>query len=418
MLPTRLSVVAAHCCRHPVEALIRQWNYKAAITSATVRSLLFLVANATAGWPAALAAAATEFAYRAATAGFHGALTQHLGRVEPARVGWLAAMVCLPLLGHGGEMFVHWTRGTPNLGVSLAASMSLTALSTSFNLFAMRRGVLVVGVPGRQSLWSDLQMLPAVALAFVRMVFAGALRLAATATRAVAAVVARMATAALLVASVAVPTIAVLTPSPWAAKLAAFEDPPLTAYRAVRRIEVDNPRFKTAAWADVLTELTPGRGLEWRVLREGGSAMVRRRAIVKLLDGEVAAVRNGDPRRARIGDDNYLFGAAVAGDDGAVEVAVTPKRQEPLLLAGTIRLTPDGDLVEIRGLLAKSPSAWTRKTHVTRRYARLAGVRVPTEMVATAEMRLLGTSTLRMQYAYESVNGLPIATTSVHDGRP
>lgn len=164
--PPRLSAVVAYCARHPIDALVRRWNYKAAITSASARALLFLVTNASAGATAAVAAAATEFSYRAATSGFYGAITQHLGRVEPARIGWVAAMVCLPLAGHGGELLVHWWRGTPNLSASLVSSVCLTTLSTSFNLFAMRRGVLVVGVAGRRSLASDLRALPRLALAF------------------------------------------------------------------------------------------------------------------------------------------------------------------------------------------------------------------------------------------------------------
>ncbi len=124
--PARLIDVVRYCLRHPEDALIRRWNYKAAITSAGVRSVIFLVANASAGAEAATTAAATELAYRLVTAGFYGALTQHLGRVTPPRVGWLAAMVCLPLLGHSGELLVHWWRGTPNLGASLFASVGLT----------------------------------------------------------------------------------------------------------------------------------------------------------------------------------------------------------------------------------------------------------------------------------------------------
>jgi hypothetical protein len=164
--PVRLVDVLRLCVRHPVKALVRRWNYKAAVTSAGVRSALFLVTNLTAGPAAATTAAVTEFCYRLATAGFYGALTQHFGQVTPHRVGWLAAVICLPLLGHGGELLVHWWRGTPNLGASLIASVGLTVLSTSFNLFAMRRGVLVVGVPGRPGLLADLRVLPGLGLEF------------------------------------------------------------------------------------------------------------------------------------------------------------------------------------------------------------------------------------------------------------
>jgi hypothetical protein len=71
------------------------------------------------------------------------------------------------VLTHSLEFMVHWWRGTPELGVSIAASVAFTALSTSFNLFAMRQGALVVGAD-RQSLLSDLLAVPRLVAQFVR----------------------------------------------------------------------------------------------------------------------------------------------------------------------------------------------------------------------------------------------------------
>ena len=54
----------------------------------------------------------------------------------------VGATVILPLVSHGLEIVVHRARGTPELLVSILASASLTVLSTSFNVFTMRRGAL------------------------------------------------------------------------------------------------------------------------------------------------------------------------------------------------------------------------------------------------------------------------------------
>jgi hypothetical protein len=153
--------------RHPVRHLLRKWNYKAAITSATIRSVLFFIANISVGWTAATAAWSTEFVFRFATAGFYGAMTQAFRRVEPARTGLIAAMVALPLIAHSLELAVHWWRGTANLGLSIAVSLGFTAFSTSFNLFAMRRGILIVGEADRRSLVGDLRAMPRVVWAFI-----------------------------------------------------------------------------------------------------------------------------------------------------------------------------------------------------------------------------------------------------------
>jgi hypothetical protein len=74
--------------------------------------------------------------------------------------------VLLPLLGHSLELALHWSRGTPRLAESILASMVLTAFSTAFNLFAMRRGALIIG-DGSRSLVHDLVQMPTLVAAFL-----------------------------------------------------------------------------------------------------------------------------------------------------------------------------------------------------------------------------------------------------------
>jgi hypothetical protein len=157
--------------------LIQRWNWKSAVLSSVVRSGLFFAANLGAGAEAARAAFLTELIFRATTAGFYGALTQAFKEVRPPWLGTAVAIVALPAVSHGLEFFVHWTRGTARLAASLVVSIGFTALSTSFNLFAMRRGALIVG-PGSRSLWHDLRRaVPLVAL-FIAAPFRGAWRFA------------------------------------------------------------------------------------------------------------------------------------------------------------------------------------------------------------------------------------------------
>jgi hypothetical protein len=167
MEPTTVRGVLWWMLRHPWRALVCRWNYKSAVLSALMRASIFFGANRTAGLDAAVAAMITELCFRISTAGFYGAVTQGFRRVEPPQAGTIAAMVMLPALTHSLEFLVHWWRGTPELGVSMAASVMFTAISTSFNLFAMRRGAFVVGA-GHQSLFSDLVSLPRLVAQFVR----------------------------------------------------------------------------------------------------------------------------------------------------------------------------------------------------------------------------------------------------------
>lgn len=142
------------------------WNYKTAVLSSLVRSAIFFVSTVSAGLAAATGAMLAEFGFRFVTAGFYGALTQAFRRVEPPFLGTLGAVLVLPALGHLGEFVVHSVRGTPNLTAALTTSIAFTALSTAFNLFAMRRGTLIVGA-GQRPLVEDMRAMPKLLFLFV-----------------------------------------------------------------------------------------------------------------------------------------------------------------------------------------------------------------------------------------------------------
>lgn len=154
--------------RHPIQLLIVRWNWKAAIMSSLIRASIFFVANVSVGVDAALAAMNTEFLYRACTAGFYAALTQSFRHARPAWQATLTAMVLLPLVSHSIELLIHWWRGTPKLAVSILASACFTALSTAYNLFAMRHGALIVGQDA-STLGEDLRRTPAILWKFVQV---------------------------------------------------------------------------------------------------------------------------------------------------------------------------------------------------------------------------------------------------------
>jgi hypothetical protein len=162
----RVGAVLRNLVRHPARLLVRRWNWKSAALSAVSRGLLFFGVNLVAGLRAAVAALMTEVVFRAATAGFYGAITQAFRHAEPRWAASLSAMVLLPTLTHSLELGVHWARGTVLLGPSILASVAFTAITTVFSLFAMRHGAFIVGT-GRQSLGQDLQRVPWLLLSFI-----------------------------------------------------------------------------------------------------------------------------------------------------------------------------------------------------------------------------------------------------------
>jgi hypothetical protein len=155
-----------HLLREPVKYLLHRWNWKSALLSSILRAALFFATNLSAGLPAAVAAMKTELVFRGVTSGFYGAITEAFREAEPPWAAAATVMVLLPLANHSIELLVHWMRGTQKLLSSILASVILTAFSTLFNFYVMRRGALIVG-SGRGSLGTDLLRLPRLALDFV-----------------------------------------------------------------------------------------------------------------------------------------------------------------------------------------------------------------------------------------------------------
>ena len=151
--------------RHPIARIVRRWNWKSALLSSLFRATIFFTANLSAGLDAAYAAMLTELVFRGITSGFYGGLTQSFRHATPHWLASIAMMVLLPFCTHVSEFLVHWLRGTERLAESLTLSVAFTVISTLFNLFAMRRGVLIVG-EGRGSLLADLRQIPRLIVLF------------------------------------------------------------------------------------------------------------------------------------------------------------------------------------------------------------------------------------------------------------
>ena len=143
----------------PRKYLVGRWNWKSAVLSSWFRAAIFFFVNLTAGWSAAVAAMSTELVFRGITSGFYGAISEGFAEAEPQWAAALCVMVAVPAMNHSLEFGVHWLRGTQKLMPSIAASVVFTVLSTLFNLYAMRRGALIVGA-GRGSLLEDLRRSP------------------------------------------------------------------------------------------------------------------------------------------------------------------------------------------------------------------------------------------------------------------
>jgi len=135
------------------------WNWKAATLSATGRAPIFLAATLSHGWHAAVVAALLEAAYRAATAGFFGALIEAIRRARPRWLALATVLVIIPAASLFFDYLLHHRMGTPNLRAGISISFAVSAMTSLFNWHSMRRGALLVGRE-RRTLRADLALMP------------------------------------------------------------------------------------------------------------------------------------------------------------------------------------------------------------------------------------------------------------------
>jgi hypothetical protein len=180
-----------------------------------------------------------------------------------------------------------------------------------------------------------------------------------------------------------------------------------SSFRAFRRLEARNSHLSDAAWMNVWTT-ADSTGFSYDIVGQGGSGYVRDRVFLPALEAE-RTMWGAGPRGA-LTHENYTFEDLGAEPGGLAWIGVKPRRKDVLLVNGSIFLRPqDGDLVRVEGALSRTPSFWTRRVEIVRRYERIAGVRVPVAFESVASIRMAGKATFTMSYEYHSVNGLEIS---------
>ena len=180
-----------------------------------------------------------------------------------------------------------------------------------------------------------------------------------------------------------------------------------SSYRARRRLEVHSSHLDGAAWMNVWTTADES-GFSYEIIDQGGSGYVRDRLFLPALESE-REMWGAGPRGA-VTPENYTFEDRGAEATGLAWIGVKPRRKDVLLVNGSIFLRPDdGDLVRIEGALSRTPSFWTRKVQIVRRYDRVAGVRVPVALESVASILMAGKATFTMSYEYHTVNGIEVA---------
>ena len=177
-------------------------------------------------------------------------------------------------------------------------------------------------------------------------------------------------------------------------------------YSATRHLEASGSGQQ--GWLNAQTHFTVATGLLYDVTAEGGSGFIRARVLRSLLEEERKLIARGASGSVAISRDNYAFTAEGLNEEGLAVVGMRPLRKERSLIVGRMFLTVDGVLRRVEGRLAKNPSFWVTRVDVVRTYRRINDVLMPVSLETTAQLRLLGSSTLRMTYRYSQVDERPV----------
>jgi hypothetical protein len=164
-----LGQVLAYIARHPVSALLLHWNWKSAVMSAAFRAPVFFTASVRYGLKVAITGAALEAGFNAIGAGFYGAFLQAVRNAQPFWLAWLVSTCAVPACIQIAVNLAHRAAGTSNLRHGITISLALSAITASFNLYSMRRGVMLTGSSGKPFL-NDLGRLPGVIFSFLMTV--------------------------------------------------------------------------------------------------------------------------------------------------------------------------------------------------------------------------------------------------------
>lgn len=168
---TRLSEITLYLFKHPLQSMVLRWNWKAASLSALLRASIYLTAYIKHGMAEAIGVTVALSVFRFVFGGVNGAIIQSYRRVQPAWHAVLTVPLFLAALSHVME-FIVLTGYDAVFGAipktnAILYSVIVSIISAIFNLFAMRRGALIVKDESMQSFWRDLVRMPWLIFEFI-----------------------------------------------------------------------------------------------------------------------------------------------------------------------------------------------------------------------------------------------------------
>ncbi len=186
-----------------------------------------------------------------------------------------------------------------------------------------------------------------------------------------------------------------------------------SAHQATRLLVARSVKLNKVGWLEATTTFTPGAGLTYTVIREGGDKRIRNRVLRQVLENEVEMSVPARAPQLAISEANYHI---VTDPGGTLRLA--PRRKEPTLIEGTAQVDARGRLQKVEGRLAKSPSFWVRSVRVRRTYQTVSGHALPVLVESVADVKLAGACEFSMWIDYTAVDGIRIDRVATRPPMP
>jgi hypothetical protein len=145
-------------------------------------------------------------------------------------------------------------------------------------------------------------------------------------------------------------------------------------------------------------------GKSYEILSESGSALMRNLVLHAILDNEQHVNEPGVREGAWITTANYAVQVKPGGIqrvDGrdCVALALSPRRKEPFLVAGTLWVdAQNGEIVRLEGIGSRSSSTFTGPAKMMRQYVDIDGYGEATHARAESDSFLFGKTVVTIDY--------------------
>jgi len=141
------------------------WNWKCALMSAVVRSVVYGLAMMHNGLRDGAAVIAVEMLYVTLTAGLYAGLQQRALEIRRRWLGDLAIVLGVPALSQVVDWMLHRAMGAPAPHRALISVCVFTLISALFHRHVMREGTFLTGAQGL-SLKDDFRRIPRLIVSF------------------------------------------------------------------------------------------------------------------------------------------------------------------------------------------------------------------------------------------------------------